>query len=176
MKCPYCRSEEHQVLDSRPAREGEAIRRRRECANCRRRFTTFEQPERPRLFIVKRSGVREEFSSEKLLAGMVLACRKRPVSIETLNEAAERIENELFDLCEQELKSTEVGERVMRALKEIDAVAYVRFASVYRSFEDPLEFKVFVDSVRTVAKRGRPTARTKPGTREAQTGPARSRH
>lgn len=148
MKCPYCGFCDQKVLDSRPARDDEAVRRRRECLRCGRRFTTFEEPEKPRLFVVKRSGSREEFSRDKVFAGMVTACRKRPVPHEVLRDAAERIERELFDLCETEVPSTEIGERVMVALLEIDKVAYVRFASVYREFESPAEFKEIVDKVR----------------------------
>jgi len=140
MKCPYCGHTEHRVLDSRPAREGEAVRRRRECEGCNRRFTTFEAPERPRLFVAKRSGEREEFDREKVLSGMVTACHKRPVSLEALREAAQRVERDLFDLSDDEVPSSEVGDRVMRELHRLDPVAFVRFASVYREFDDPAEF------------------------------------
>ncbi|MBS1715092.1 MAG: transcriptional repressor NrdR [Armatimonadetes bacterium] len=140
MKCPYCGHTEHRVLDSRPAREGEAVRRRRECEGCSRRFTTFEAPERPRLFVVKRSGEREEFDREKVLTGMVTACHKRPVTLEALREAAQRVERDLFDLSDDEVPSSEVGDRVMRELHGLDPVAFVRFASVYREFDDPAEF------------------------------------
>jgi transcriptional repressor NrdR len=156
MKCPYCRHQEQKVLDSRPCRDEEAIRRRRECLNCGRRFTTFEEPEKPRLFVVKRDGVREEFSREKVLNGMVTACRKRPVTLEALRDASVQIEQDLFDLCEAEVQWTEVGERVMQALLHIDEVAYVRFASVYREFESPGEFREIVDSVRKVRKKTEP--------------------
>lgn len=140
MKCPYCGHLEHRVLDSRPAREGEAVRRRRECEGCNRRFTTFEAPEKPRLFVIKRSGGREEFDREKVLSGMVTACRKRPVSLDDLREAALRVERDLFDITDDEVPSCEVGDRVMRELYDLDPVAFVRFASVYREFEDPEEF------------------------------------
>jgi len=152
MKCPYCGHDEQRVLESRPARDEEAIRRRRECLACSRRFTTFEEPEKPRLFIVKRHGGREEFDREKVFAGMHTACRKRPVSAELLRDTAERIERELFDLCEAEVPSTEVGRRVEDALLGIDQVAFVRFASVYREFEDPDEFRSIVESARKVQK------------------------
>ncbi len=148
MKCPYCGHDEQRVLDSRPARDGEAIRRRRECESCNRRFTTFEAPERPRLFVVKRSGVREEFDREKVLNGMVTACRKRPVSLDQLREAAARVERDLFDKWEDDVPSNEVGDRVMRELYGLDQVAYVRFASVYREFENPEEFSRTVRSMR----------------------------
>jgi transcriptional repressor NrdR len=150
MKCPYCGSCEQKVLDSRPAREGEAIRRRRECDACGRRFTTFEAPERPRLFVVKRGGAREEFSREKVLGSMLVACGKRPVPIETVRAAAERIERDLFTEFEDEVPSTEVGERVMHALMGIDTVAYVRFASVYREFASLSDFREIVESVNAI--------------------------
>jgi len=152
MKCPYCGHQEHKVLDSRPARDGEAVRRRRECEGCARRFTTFEAPDKPRLFVVKRSGGREEFDREKVLSGMVTACRKRPVSLDSLREAAERVERDLFDLVDDEVPSSEVGDRVMRELYRLDPVAFVRFASVYQAFEDPEEF---ADTVRRMQEGGR---------------------
>ena len=140
------------MLDSRPARDGEAVRRRRECEGCARRFTTFEAPDKPRLFVVKRSGGREEFDREKVLSGMVTACRKRPVSLDSLREAAERVERDLFDLVDDEVPSSEVGDRVMRELYRLDPVAFVRFASVYQAFEDPEEF---ADTVRRMQEGGR---------------------
>lgn len=158
MKCPYCGCSEQKVLDTRTARDEQAIRRRRECDACHRRFTTFEEPEKPRLFIVKRSGGREEFVREKLLQGMITACRKRPVAHELLRDNAERIEQELFDLCEPEISSTEVGDRVMTALLGIDQVAYVRFASVYREFDDPMEFRAVVESVRKLQRKKQKSA------------------
>lgn len=156
MKCPYCGSVEQKVLDSRPARDGEAIRRRRECESCARRFTTFEAPERPRLYVVKREGAREEFSREKMLEGMLTACGKRPVAIETLRTAAERIERDLFRDFEDEVPSTEVGDRVMAELMAIDSVAYVRFASVYREFASLADFREIVETINTIgfAKEG----------------------
>jgi transcriptional repressor NrdR len=146
MKCPFCGYDDQKVLDSRPAREGEAIRRRRECIGCGRRFTTFEQPEMPRLFVVKRDGAREEFSREKTLNSMLIACGKRPVPFETVRDAAERIERDLFRECEEEVPSTAIGERVMSELLEIDQVAYVRFASVYKKFESVRDFREIVDA------------------------------
>src|SRR5436853_4257620 len=109
MKCPYCGFDDQKVLDSRPAREGEAIRRRRECLSCGRRFTTFEEPERPRLLVIKRGGAREEFSRDKCLSSMLIACRKRPVEIERLREAAERIERNLFLEFEDEVPTRAIG-------------------------------------------------------------------
>lgn len=154
MKCPYCGHLEHRVLDSRPAREGEAVRRRRECEGCGRRFTTFEAPERPRLFVVKRSGGREDFDREKVLSGMVTACRKRPVALDDLREAALRVERDLFDLADDEVPSTEVGDRVMGELYKLDPVAFVRFASVYREFDCPEEFESIVRTMRDAGASG----------------------
>ena len=147
MKCPYCGFDDQKVLDSRPAREGEAIRRRRECLSCGRRFTTFEAPELPRLFVVKRGGARQEFSREKVLNSMLVACGKRPVPLETLRSAAEKIETDLFQEFIDEVPSTEVGERVMRELKAMDTVAYVRFASVYKEFETIKDFQNIVEDI-----------------------------
>lgn len=147
MRCPYCGCQEQKVLDSRPSREGESIRRRRECVRCTRRFTTFEEPERPRLFIIKRDGTREEFDREKALRSMLVACRKRPVPIEALEASVGQIERELFDLCEPEVPSSEIGERIMAHLLRHDTVAYVRFASVYREFETLADFREIVETV-----------------------------
>lgn len=148
MRCPFCGFDDQKVLDSRPAREGEAIRRRRECLGCGRRFTTFEEPEKPRLFVVKRDGAREEFSRDKCLNSMLIACRKRPVPVEVLRNAAERIERDLSQEFEDEVPTNAIGERVMQELHEIDTVAYVRFASVYREFQRLSDFRAIVDSMR----------------------------
>lgn len=156
MTCPYCGNIEQRVLDSRPARDGLAIRRRRECAVCDRRFTTFEEPERPRLFVVKRDGTRQEFDREKILDGLRIACRKRPVSIEALKEIASRIEYDLFQEFEEEVGTGQVGERVLKALFELDSVAWVRFASVYRDFKNVEEFQEIVESVSHVLKVTKP--------------------
>jgi transcriptional repressor NrdR len=148
MKCPYCGHEGQRVLDSRPARDGEAVRRRRECEACRRRYTTFEAPERARLLVVKRNGVREPFDREKLVRSLVVACRKRPVPVDRLEQAADDIERALFDLCTAEVGSREVGDRALRQLYAIDAVAFVRFASVYREFESIREFEEITRQLR----------------------------
>jgi len=147
VKCPYCGHDDQKVLDSRPARDGEAIRRRRECAKCGRRFTTFEAPERPRLFVIKRDGTYEEFSREKVLNSMLLACHKRSVPVDNLRATAEWIEREVFQEFEEEVASTAIGEKVMEHLHRIDQVAYVRFASVYREFQSVDEFRTIVESV-----------------------------
>ena len=148
MKCPYCGHEDQRVLDSRPARDGEAVRRRRECSHCDRRFTTFEQLEKPRLLVVKSSNEREEFDREKILTGMTYACHKRKVKAEDLLEAATRIEREMYDLCEPEVSSTQIGDRVMEELLKLDQVAFVRFASVYKAFGCPQEFGKVVNALK----------------------------
>lgn len=150
MRCPYCGYEDQKVLDSRPARDGEAIRRRRECNDCGRRFTTFEEPERPRLFVVKRGGSREEFNRDKLINSMIIASRKRPVSVDRLRQAADAVERELYQEFEDEVPTTAIGERVMSELRLIDTVAYVRFASVYREFQTVSDFRSIVESVNDI--------------------------
>jgi len=135
MRCPYCGNDEQKVLDSRPMSELDAIRRRRECAGCGRRFTTFERAERPRLFVVKRNGGRQEFDREKLIESMRLAARKRPISAVALRTAADNIEKDLLNETVEEVASREVGARAMRALQGLDPVAYVRYASVYQEFD-----------------------------------------
>lgn len=146
MRCPYCGCPEQKVLESRPSREGDSIRRRRECVGCDRRFTTFEEPEKPRLFVVKRNGLREDFDREKALRSMTVACRKRPVAMGALRNAVGEVERELFDLCVSEVPSSEIGERIMTRLLQLDTVAYVRFASVYREFETLADFREIVET------------------------------
>ena len=140
MKCPFCNHSETSVIDSRLAKEGEMIRRRRECDQCKKRFTTYERVEELLPVVVKKDGRREPYDRKKVVAGMQKACEKRPVSIETIEVAADRIEREILELGEKELPAAEVGERVMRELHKLDQVAYVRFASVYREFKDLNEF------------------------------------
>ncbi|CAN5347416.1 transcriptional regulator NrdR [soil metagenome] len=132
------------MLDSRPAREGEAIRRRRECLSCDRRFTTFEEPERPRLFVVKRDGTRMEFDRDKAMKSMLIATRKRRIPIEDLRDAVELIERDLHQSFEGEIPTSEIGERVLRELVKLDTVAYIRFASVYREFETLSDFEEII--------------------------------
>ncbi len=136
MKCPYCGYAESKVIDSRPAEEGNTIRRRRECLACTKRFTTYEIIERLPLVVVKRDGSRQSFDKVKIINGLVRACEKRPVALNQLEAIAEEIEGELQSALEREISTTEVGEMVMARLKDIDEVAYVRFASVYRQFKD----------------------------------------
>ena len=148
MKCPFCSHSETQVVETRISEDGDSIRRRRQCGSCEKRFTTYERPHVNYPAIVKKDGRRIEYERAKLLASMKLALRKRPVSTEQVDGTVERIEEKLLNLGVRELPSARVGEMVMRELKKLDKVAYVRFASVYRSFEDIDEFKTLVDEVR----------------------------
>ena len=148
MKCPFCSHSETQVVETRISEDGDFIRRRRQCASCTKRFTTYERPDVNYPSIVKKDGRRIDYDRSKLLASFKLALRKRPVSTEQVDGAMERIEEKLLNLGLKELPSARIGELVMRELKKLDKVAYVRFASVYRSFEDIDEFKTLVDEVR----------------------------
>jgi|SRR5579862_2291444 len=147
MRCPFCGNADQKVLDSRPGADGESIRRRRECMACSRRFTTLERFERSRLFAVKRDGSREEFDRGKVFESMRVACGKRPVSVDTLRDAANRIERDLFQEFEDEVPTREIGNRVMKELASIDSVGYVRFASVYKEFETVDDFAEMVGQV-----------------------------
>jgi len=136
MKCPFCGFLDSKVIDSRPAEDGTTIRRRRECLSCQKRFTTYELVERMPLVVVKRDNSRQSFDKTKLINGMVRACEKRPVTLAQIEKIADDIEQELQSSLEREISTAEIGEMVMTRLKNIDEVAYVRFASVYRSFKD----------------------------------------
>ena len=136
MRCPYCNAPESKVIDSRPTDESNSIRRRRECLGCGKRFTTYETVESVPLVVVKKDGSRQSFDRQKILNSMVRACDKRLVSLQTLEKAVAEIEQRLLNSMEREIPSERVGELVMDSLKEIDQVAYVRFASVYRQFQD----------------------------------------
>ena len=136
MKCPFCGFSDSKVIDSRPAEEGATIRRRRECLACQKRFTTYEIIERLPLVVIKRDGSRQSFDKVKLINGMVRACEKRPVTLSQLEQIADEIEQELQSGLEREIRTVDIGEMVMARLKNVDEVAYVRFASVYRSFKD----------------------------------------
>lgn len=140
MKCPFCGFSESKVLDSRPIEEGESIRRRRECLSCQKRFTTYETIEKMPLYVIKNDGSRQLFDKQKVLSGMLRACVKRPVPIYKLEEVADKIEQTLQNTMEKEVSSSEIGKMIMKNLKEIDQVAYIRFVSVYRSFEDVQSF------------------------------------
>ncbi len=136
MKCPYCNYNESKVIDSRPADEGTTIRRRRECLACQKRFTTYEVMEHLPLVVIKRDGSRQSFDKNKVLNGMLRSCEKRPVALAELEKIAAEIEQELQNSFEREISTSEIGEMVMERLKDVDEVAYVRFASVYRQFKD----------------------------------------
>lgn len=136
MKCPFCGCPDSKVIDSRPTDDGERIRRRRECDRCQRRFTTYECIENLPLVVIKKDKSRQVFDRQKLLNGMLRACEKRPVSVEVLEKAVDEIETNLSNSLDREITSTRIGELAMDSLKDIDEVAYVRFASVYRQFRD----------------------------------------
>lgn len=155
MRCTKCGCEEDKVIDSRASREGSTIRRRRECLACGHRFTTYEQIEQEGLMIVKRDGRMEMFSRDKLLSGIRKACQKRPISAKVMEELADRIADEISQKFDTELPSMAVGERVMEGLKKIDPVAYVRFASVYRRFQEVTDF---VQEVKRLEEKNDPPA------------------
>ena len=140
MKCPYCEYPESKVVDSRPTDEGQAIRRRRECISCAKRFTTYEKIEEIPTIIVKRDGNREVYDRNKLMNGIIKSCEKRPVSMATIEDMVDNIEKTIFNSMKNEITSIEIGELVMEKLKDVDEVAYVRFASVYRQFKDVNSF------------------------------------
>ncbi len=148
MKCPYCLYPESKVIDSRPADDGQRIRRRRECMQCAKRFTTYEAIEGQPVIIIKRDKSRQVFDRNKLLSGMLRACEKRPVSIETLENAIDEIESQLQNSLEREVTSVAIGEMALDKLRSIDEIAYVRFASVYRDFKDIESFLNELNSLR----------------------------
>jgi transcriptional repressor NrdR len=147
MKCPFCAHLDTQVVETRISEDGAFIRRRRRCSHCDKRFTTYERPEVSFPTVVKKDGRRIDFDHTKLQGSFNLALRKRPVSTDQIDSAIERIEEKLLNLGQREIASNRIGEMVMRELKKLDKVAYIRFASVYRSFEDVDEFKTLVDEV-----------------------------
>lgn len=149
MKCPFCDEIEDKVVDSRMAREGQVIRRRRECLACKRRYTTYERIEESLPMVVKKDGRREPFDRTKILAGLKKACEKRPISIATIEAVTDRIEKRVQEMGETEIQSRTIGEEVMRELHQLDQVAYVRFASVYREFKD---IDQFMDELKTLAR------------------------
>jgi transcriptional repressor NrdR len=140
VKCPFCNHPNSSVVDSRDSKEGETIRRRRECDACGKRFTTYERVEELLPLVIKKDGRREPFDRKKIVGGIQKACEKRPVPMEKIEEAVDRIEREIVERGEKEVPSKEIGERIMRALHDLDHVAYVRFASVYRDFKDVNQF------------------------------------
>jgi len=141
VKCPYCAHLGDKVVDSRESKEGEVIRRRRECLSCARRFTSYERIDEIPYMVVKKDGRRERFERQKLVAGLLKACEKRPVSVAALEGVADQVESALQEKAEREMTTEEIGARVMRELRHLDKVAFVRFASVYRNFRDLDEFK-----------------------------------
>lgn len=136
MRCPYCNEEDSKVIDSRPAEDNNSIRRRRQCIKCGRRFTTYEKIETIPIMVIKKDETREPYDRSKIESGILSACHKRPVSIAQINSTVDEIENAIFNREEKEIKSSEIGEIVMDKLKNLEEVAYVRFASVYREFKD----------------------------------------
>ncbi len=140
VRCPFCASDDDKVVDTRPTDDGCSVRRRRECVGCGRRFTTFERVEEVPLVVVKRSGEREPFDREKIIKGVTLACKKRPIGVKQIEAVADKVESLLQQLGSHEIQSNLIGELVVKELQTIDEVAYVRFASVYRQFQDSMEF------------------------------------
>lgn len=155
MRCPYCGKDDTQVVDTRENEEGDIVRRRRRCPSCDKRFTTYERIERSLPMVVKKNGSRVEYDRDKLKASMLLALRKRPVASEAIDAALARIEEKLIQSGEREIPSERIGELVMRELKKLDQVAYVRFASVYRNFEDVDAFSEAIREVKTPRRRPR---------------------
>lgn len=149
MKCPYCAYEESKVIDSRPTEDNTSIRRRRECLECQKRFTTYEKVEALPLVVVKKDGNREGFSREKIIKGLVKACEKRPVGIEQIEKIADNVEKAIQQLSLKEVPSSIIGEEISKELKDVDEVAYVRFASVYRQFKD---INSFMDELKVLLK------------------------
>lgn len=154
MKCSSCQNKSTKVLDSRPIEEGRSIRRRRECEQCGFRFTTFERVETLPLIVIKKDGVRQEYSREKLMRGLIRACEKRPVSLEQIENIALNVEKEIRNIGASEIESKDIGAIVMDLLAEVDDVAYVRFASVYRQFKD---ITVFLDELKELINRDNDT-------------------
>ena len=149
MKCPYCNAEDTKVIDSRPADDNSSIRRRRECEVCHKRFTTYEKLETMPLMVIKKDASREPYDRAKIEAGIIHSCHKRPVSPQQIDKMIDEIENEVFNMEEKEIPTTVIGEKVMKHLKDLDEVAYVRFASVYREFKD---VNTFVDEIGKLLK------------------------
>ncbi|NUL83523.1 MAG: transcriptional repressor NrdR [Armatimonadetes bacterium] len=147
MRCPYCGDMEDHVVDSRPTYDGKAIRRRRECIRCEKRYTTFERIEDRPLMVIKKDNRREAFDREKILKGMRTACRKRPVGMQTLEDAVDDIEREIYNRMDPEISAQELGRLVMEKLRSVDSVAFVRFASVYKEFREPSQFEEAVAMV-----------------------------
>lgn len=149
MRCPFCNQDNTRVVDSRPVEESNAIRRRRMCDACGKRFTTYEKVETITLIVIKKDQNREQYDRQKIEAGVLRACHKRPIAIQQIKELVDSVENEIFNMEEREVPSTVIGEMVMNRMKELDAVAYVRFASIYREFKD---VNTFMDELKKMLK------------------------
>lgn len=149
MRCPFCDYEETKVIDSRPTEDNKSIRRRRECLKCLKRFTTYETVENIPVLVIKKDGTRETFDKRKILNGLLRACEKRPVSLSVLNALVNDIEKAIYNSLDQEVTSKKIGEMVMNKLRDVDEVAYVRFASVYRQFKD---INTFMDELNKILK------------------------
>lgn len=154
MKCPFCTHSEDKVIDSRESKEGDAIRRRRQCLACERRFTTYEKIDEIPYMVVKKDGRREKFERQKVLNGLIKACEKRPIPISKLAAIVDHIEGRLADSSERELSTTEVGEILMDELRQLDKIAYVRFASVYRDFQDEQAFLIELQNLLSKRRSG----------------------
>lgn len=149
MKCPYCNNENTKVIDSRPSEENNSIRRRRQCDTCNRRFTTYETIESAPLIVIKKDNSREPYTREKILSGLLRSCHKRPISMKQIDSVIEEIENTIYNSMKKEIESSYIGELVMEKLKDLDEVAYVRFASIYREFKD---VNTFMDELKKMLK------------------------
>ena len=156
MKCPFCDHLHDKVVDSRESKEGDAIRRRRQCLACERRFTTYERIDEVPYMVIKKDGRREKFDRQKVLGGLLKACQKRPVSMPRLAELVNRVESKVSDSPDREISTTEIGEFLMDSLRELDKIAYVRFASVYRDFQDE---QAFFDELKTLMRQKQPDSR-----------------
>ncbi len=152
MKCPYCGFEENRVIDSRTSKDGLSVRRRRECIECGRRFTTYEYIEKVPVFIIKRDGRREPYSREKIIEGIRIACKKRPISSSQIEEMVNKVERFIFSKDSGEIESNEIGNYIMEVLRKVDEISYIRFASVYRQFKDMAEF---MDELNKLINNGR---------------------
>ena len=148
MKCPYCKKDDDHVINSRSCDDGFSIRRRRKCLACKRRYTTYEKREEISLRVIKKDGSRQPFNPEKIIVGIVKSCEKRPVSMEKIKEVLSRIERAIYDKFDREVPAKEIGELLMKELKTLDHVAYVRFASVYREFKDAKQFMKELQNIR----------------------------
>ena len=147
MKCPFCGETDSKVIDSRPAEDGSSIRRRRQCNGCNKRFTTYEKVETIPLIVIKKDNNREPYDRQKIVSGILRSCHKRPISADQINRLVDEVETEIFNREEREIPAQEIGEIVMNRLKDLDAVAYVRFASVYREFKD---VNTFMDEIKKI--------------------------